>query len=134
MKTCTVPVLLALVPSLAQIDTPACPYASDLGPSGATGSCRNISESPLSTSQTFPCLNKLGLVPVPHCHKGSFSLVEVDNFIQPLHHVLPLPSRVTVNLFPAFGLIIPDQVTESIHSIHLVPLSARFSHCREFAK
>ena len=111
MKTCTVPVLLALVPSLAQIDTSAYPYASELDHSGATGSCGNICEKMFNS---LPCLYKLGIAPVPHCHKGSFSVVEVDNFGQPLHHVFPLPSLITVNHFLACSFqskMSPDGIT-----------------------
>ena len=116
MKTCTVLVLLALVPSLAQIDTSAYPCASELDHSEATGSCGYICEKAENPPypQTLPCLNKLGIVPVPHCHKGSFSVVEVDNFSQPLHHVFPLPSLITVNHFLACSFqskMSPDGIT-----------------------
>ena len=100
MKTCTVPVLPAPVPSPAQIDALARPCASELFPNGLTGSCGNICGKMLST---LPGLNKVSIVPVPHCHKGLFSIVEVDNLSQSQHHVLPLPSRVAVHLFLAFG-------------------------------
>ena len=101
MKTCTVPVLPAPGPSDGQIDALAPPCASALFPNGLTGSCGNICEKMFNS---LPCLYKLGIAPVPHCHKGSFSIVEVDNVSQSQHHVLLLPPRVTVHLFLAFGL------------------------------
>ena len=111
MKTCTVPVLPAPGPSDGQIDALAPPCASALFPNGLTGSCGNICEKMFNS---LPCLYKLGIAPVPHCHKGSFSVVEVDNFGQPLHHVFPLPSLITVNHFLACSFqskMSPDGIT-----------------------
>ena len=72
---------------------------------------------------TLPCINKLGIIPVPHCHEGSFSIVEVDNFSQPEHHVLPLSCWVTVHLFLAFGL----QLKMSPRGITPSPLLCKFT-------